>query len=241
MRRILIVLSMVVVLAVNDGDVARAQEASNSADASNKIVHEQSLAHAQRFNDPDKWCREWMANDDQLLQRDIDASNRLPFSYAVFNYPCYEHPGMMVGPINLPAPLVGAEAALAQQEPGADGQPIYDPVMMLVATGPQKLQHVDQAAISRSCPHFLFQGAMRSEAGRIDWVAMRLANGNEIGIINGRVLDLSVGNLVAVKQQSNGRIVIHQHLERLESGASDDLSSAVGRAIGQHLRTFLGL
>lgn len=156
----------------------------------------------------------------------------LPFPKVAFPTPDYQlvgHdcPGLGVAPLGLPSDLQGSISWIYR--PGDDGA--ADPMMAVIAGSSAPLENVEQWAISRSHPHYFFQGTIRSDYGELRWAALRMADRTEVGIVNGRLLDLSQGNIILVRQQPDGSIRLRQHRTRSGGGDGQELWQAPVSAV----------
>lgn len=202
-----------------------------------------AAAHAALYNDPEAWDLERLERDAELLLPLPDDLAPVPFPHVAFPAPDYartapEFPGLTVGPIPLAGGQVGSLAAvnlpLPEEHAGAEDwfeRMEAEPVLALVAMGDGDLENVNQWAISRSHPHYLFQGTFSGAPAEIDWMALRLADGAEIAVVNGRVLDLAQGNLVFARQQEDGSILLYQDPERLGPGRPAEIQSRVAQRV----------
>ncbi len=215
-------------------------------DNSKGWTSEQAGEHADRYNNAEFWNHDQMALD--VEKKPLRASiAAMPFPYAAFNTPEYKFDGLTVGPVDLPKPLAGAGGSVNFPFEGEipKGKTIFDvrktePVMHVVATGAIEFEKADSWGISRSYPHVLFQGYFSNKHGSIDWMAIRMADGKEVGVINGRVLDLSQGNLIFVRQLEDGSVRILQHRTRLGPGTLNEIATTIGRNLSEEsAREFL--
>ena len=164
-----------------------------------------------------------------------------------FNTLEYKFDGLTVGPVNLPKPLacLGACSNLPLEGEIPKGKTVFDvlktkPVMHIVANGAAEFEKSDSWGISRSYPHLLFQGFFSNKHGSIDWMSVRMADGKEIGVINGRILDLSQGNLILVRQLEDGSSRIFQHRKRLRAGKLTEIATAIKERLSdKNSREFL--
>ena len=232
-----------VVVATN----ATQQELKNF-DNSKGWTSEQASEHADRYNNDEFWNHEQMALDAESIKKPLRASTAaMPFPYVSFNSPEYKFDGLTIGPIRLPNPLagVGASVNLPLEGEIPKGATFFDvvetePVMYVVAKGAIEFAKADSWGISRSYPHLLFQGFFFNEQGSIDWVAIRMADGKDVGVINGRILDLSQGNLIFVRQLEDGSVRIFQHRTRLEPGKLNEIATTIGAKLSEDFtREFL--
>lgn len=204
----------------------------------------QASEHADRYNDPQKWNQKYLEVDLKTHRRPLPPEMKLmPFPNIVFPAPQYElagrpSPGLSVGPLSVPSPWKGVATAVKQpfDTEIPEGKTFWDvaidePLMYLIASGPSKLTGHEQWALSRSHPHYFFQGSYTSENGAINWVAIRMADGRPIGIVNGRILDLKHGNLILVRQHADGSVRIHQHRTRLFPGTRSDVAAEFDRLL----------
>lgn len=210
-------------------------------DNSKGWTSEQAGEHADRYNNAEFWNHDQMALDVDSIKKPLRASiAAMPFPYAAFNTPEYKFDGLTTASISLPKPLagVGAFANFPLEGEIPKGKTFFDvlktePVMYVVANGAIEFEKAHSWGISRSYPHLLFQGFFSNKHGNIDWMAIRMADGKEIGVINGRVLDLSQGNLIFVRQLKDGSVRIFQHRTRLGPGMLDEIATTIGEHLSE--------
>lgn len=230
-------------------DVAQQkQEPQKSFDNSKGWTSEQAAEHADRYNDAKFWNREQMALDAKYIEQPMSASMAArPFPYVAFNTPQYKFDGLAIGPIDLPKPLagVGTTVNLPLEGEIPEGKTYFDvvtadPIMHVVAKSAIEFEGTDSMGSSRSCPHVFFQGFFSNKHGSIDWIAIRMADGKEVGVINGRVLDLSQGNLIFVRQLEDGSVRIFQHRTRLRPGRLNEIATTIRTKLSEKsIRQFL--
>ena len=214
-------------------------------------TREAAVAHARRHNAPELWQLERFGDDRaSLAESSAESRDSLPFPAVAFPTPDYdlggrECPGLTVGPVPVRGRLRASIAAVnlpLDLEALPEGKEWYevlqcDPTMVIVARDPAAsnddapLDNVDQWAISRSHPHYFFQGTCKGAAGEIDWAAIRMADGRRIGIVNGRVLDLDVGRVVLVRQLEDGALRIHQLTAELGPAHTSQHSARLGELL----------
>ncbi len=210
-------------------------------DNSKGWTSEQAGEHADRYNNVESWNQEWMAMDAKNIQKPLSPSIAgMPFPYVAFNTPEYKFGGLTVGPLNLPKPLagIGASVNLPLEGEVPKDKTIFDvlkvePVMHVIAKGAIEFDKTNSWGISRSYPHLLFQGFFSNKHGSVDWMAIRMADGKEVGVINGRVLDLSQGNVFFVRQLKDGSVRIFQHRMRLEPGKLKEIATTIGESLSE--------
>ena len=210
-------------------------------DNSNGWTREQADEHADRYNNVEFWNHAQMAMDAENIKQPLSASTAaMPFPYVAFNAPEYKFDGLTIGPFDLPKPLAGVGASVNAPLEGEvpEGKTLFDvvktePVMHVVAKSAIGFEEADSWGISRSYPHVLFQGFFANEQGSIDWIAIRMADGKDIGVINGRVLDLSQGNLIFVRQLEDGSVRIFQHRTRLLAGTLNEIATMIGTRLSE--------
>ncbi len=206
-------------------------------------TREDASTHADRYNDASLWRSDWLLGDAARHQRERAQNEWMPFSTVVFPAPDYALsgravPGLGVAPLALPEPLIGT-LAFVNDESGQDGEGItadyaaipIRPVLVVVARGDEPLEHLDQQAVTRGHPHYFFQSAFINDDGEVDCVALQLADGRRIGIVNGRILDLDLGNLVLVRQFENGSVHIHQHRDVIDVASRAEIAGEIGRRL----------
>lgn len=209
-------------------------------------TREDARAHADRYNDPALWSMKFLKGD--VASDKDNAANRasLAFPRTAFNTPDYELTGrVMHGLMSTPLPvaqpmagvLVGVHEALELKDVPA-GKQWHDvvraePVVAIVANGPAPISDQGTMIVSRSHPHYFFQGALASKHGEIRWVAVRMADGTSMAIVNGRVLDLGQGNLILIRQHEDGSIRIYQHAEKLQTARGADLRRSIPEMLKQ--------
>ncbi len=217
-------------------------------DNSKDWTSEQAGEHADRYNNAEFWNHDQMALDAKDIKKPLSASRAaMPFPYVAFNTPEYKFDGLTTWATSLPKPLagVGAFANFPLQGEVPKGKTFFDvvktePVMYVVANGAIEFEKAHSWGISRSYPNLLFQGFFSNKHGSIDWMAIRMADGKEAGVINGRVLDLSQGNLIFVRQLEDGSVRIFQHRTRLEPGKLNEIATTIGRNLSEEsAREFL--
>lgn len=199
-----------------------------------------AAAHADRFNDPDAWRRDLLGGDLSAQRERSATAEWLPFSWTVFPAPDPASTGRVpaalgIGPLDLPDPLVGLHAYVTLDADDAEvdyAELTLRPVLALVARGELPLQVVDTQAVARNHPHALFQATLASDDGEVDVVALELADGTAVAIVNGRVLDLRVGNVVVVRQRDDGSVEVFQHRDVVEPAARADVAAEIGRRLG---------
>lgn len=199
-----------------------------------------AAAHADRFNDPDAWRRDWIGGDLAAQRAREDTAEWMPFSWTVFPAPPLgasgrTTAGVAITPLELPEPLVGvmsfANIADDGDDLAYDERPVR-PVFALVARGDSPLRLMDEQAIHRSHPHIVYQATFASDDGEIDAVVLDHANGTRVAIVNGRVLELSVGNVIVVRQRGNGSVEIFQHRALLEPATRAEVAVEIGKRLG---------
>ncbi len=212
-------------------------------------TQEEAKAHAERFNDSTLWNAKFLSNDVAMMNAEKAEWASLAFPQPAFNTPDYKHtdrvmPGLNIGPVVAGEGMKGAVGTLAgvhrmllPKDVPAGKQwhevVVTEPLLAIVASGTVPLKAESSHAISRSHPHYLFQGSFSSASGQIRWVAVRMADGTELAIVNGRVLDLKQGNLVLVRQHADGSIRIHQHTTRLEAARGEELRASIPEVLKQ--------
>lgn len=209
-------------------------------------TQDEAKAHAERFNDASLWNMKFLSDDVAAMNDQKDARASVAFPQLAFNTPDYEHtgrvmPGLTIGPLGSGEKVVGTLAGVFRMLYPKDvpaGKQWHDvvvtePLLAIVASGSEPLTSESSHAVSRSHPHYLFQGSFVSKSGQIRWTAVRMADGTELAIINGRVLDLKQGNLVLVRQHNDGSIRVHQHLTRLEPARGQELQTSIPLLLNQ--------
>lgn len=204
---------------------------------------EHAAVHADSFNDPDKWDRKYLSLALQQLEEIEETTLALPFPFTSFpapnarrtlDYANRATEGTSVSVLRLRKPYVGSLAAMYDRSTGADKSvstgPV-EPLMLIVVAGDTDLKNVEQQTISWSHPHYFFQGSFTNTTGDIDWLAVRTASGKQIGIVNGRILDLSLGNLILVRQLDDGSVCIFQNRKRIESVGSERVHAVVDKEL----------
>lgn len=237
-----------VVVSTNLTQQKQEKQELKNFDNSKGWTSEQAAEHADRYNNVEFWKHEQMAMDAKDIEKPLSASRAaMPFPYVAFNTPEYKFDGLTIGPIDLPKPLAGVGASVNFPIEGEvpKGKTFFDvvktePVMHVVAKGAIEFEKADSWGISRSYPHLLFQGFFSNKHGNIDWTAIRMADGKEVGVINGRILDLSQGNLIFVRQLEDGSVRIFQHRTRLRSGKLNEIATTIGKNLSEKFaREFL--
>lgn len=217
-------------------------------------TREEARAHADRYNDLALMNTKFLKNDSTSDQAQTADRVSYPFSRLAFNTPNYEltgreMPGLASSPIPVAKPMAGVlvgvheKLALKDVPAGKGWHEVVrtEPVLAIVASGPTVVSDQGNIIVSRSHPHYFFQGALSSKQGEIRWVAVRMADGTELAIVNGRVLDLSQGNLILVRQHEDGSIRIHQHLARLQPARGEELRQSIPTVLKQpELQRVLG-
>ncbi len=209
-------------------------------------TRDEARAHAERFNDPALWNMKFLDDDVTHMIENKDEHVSRPFPFDAFNTPDYERtgrvmPGLLISPLPLDEDLAGMVSGVHQMlDPKAvpAGKKWHDvvvtePLLAIVASGTEALRIESTQALSRSHPHDLFQGSFTNEVGQIRWVAVRMADGTELAIVNGRVLDLEQGNLVLIRQRADGSTRIHQHRTRVAPARGEELRASVPRLLRQ--------
>lgn len=200
----------------------------------------QSEQHRDRYNNPSTWDRDRLKMD---LENDKLSENRhamFPFPKITFPTPDYADSGVpfsgvLIGPLELNDGMVGALAGVSDAYEGeiAEGKTYFDyldvtPVMALVVDSDgDGLKSEGLEAVSRSHPHYLYQGTMSSTLGQLDWVALRLGDGREVGIVNGRIFDLGVGNVILARQKEDGSVIFFQQPKRVLKSGFNELNDLV--------------
>ena len=206
-------------------------------------TNEQARRSALEFNDPSKWDSGYRVLDLKRLKNMTATDLALPFPYTSFTAPSYERvaeysgrqfPGLSCGALQSPQGYVGSAVTIKNL---AGGQKAWkeegvEPLMFIVVSGTMPLKNVEQQALSRSHPHYFFQGSFTNAVGDVDWMAIKSASGKKVGIVNGRVLDLSFGNLILVRQMDDGSIRIFQKPQPIQNGKMTDVYQQANRAIG---------
>lgn len=200
----------------------------------------EARANAEHYNDAALWNMKFLRNDVATMVDQKEELASLPFPQAAFNTPDYERtgrvmPGLSISPIvpgdGLVGTVVGVHRMLDPKDVPAGKQwhevVVTEPLLAIVASGTEPLTFGPNQALSRSHPHYLFQGSFTSKHGQVRWTAVRMADGSELAIINGRVLELKQGNLVLVRQHPDGSIRVHQHLTRLEPARGEELRTSI--------------
>ncbi len=217
---------------------------------------EQASHHADLYNDPEEWNLEVLEIDLEVMGTPLDPElEPLPFPYLAFPVPEYDlcgrtmH-GLGVAPVPTSEPVT-IQACSANQPLDEDAIPegktwwdviITEPIMHVIARGPEPFETAGPWAVSRSHPHYFFQGTMHNVYGEVDWVGIRMGDGKEIGIVNGRILDLEQGNVIFVLQKEDGSIRIRQHRERSQPGRFAEVHGPVQRLLEEEeVREFLEL
>ena len=174
-----------------------------------------AAAHAAAFNDPAAW-------DSVALARDAPYADRLgavpvPLRIGVFPTPPYRSPG------NGNVPLAGTvgetavrgeaifvgrgphnEAAFADSASTAE---VY--FAILVAVGDSSSGGRSFAS-SNNHPHYVAEGTMPAEHGRVDWLAVQQADRSALAVVNMRLFDLRFGRVVLAAPQPDGTIRFRQ-------------------------------
>ena len=219
------------------------QNSANRNEADKHWTGEHAAVHADSFNDPEKWDRNYLSLGLQQLEEIEETTLALPFPFTSFpapnarrtlDYANRPTEGVSASVLRLRKPYVGSLAAMYDRSTKAD-KPVstrpVEPLMLIVAAGATDLKNVEQQTISWSHPHYFFQGSFTNATGDIDWLAVRTASGKQIGIVNGRILDLSLGNLVLVRQLDDGSVCIFQNRKRVESVGSERVHAVVDNAL----------
>jgi hypothetical protein len=196
-------------------------------------THEEARQHARRFNNRMLWSADYLKQDAESLKRLDSDQLQLPFPAVAFNAPDYEltgrgMPGLQFRPVSLKEGEHGSFVTVNRWlDPAtlpADAQwqekVIAEPLMAIVVVGDIPLRNIAGQAVSRSHPHYFFQGAFSGAEHSLKWSAIRMADGAAIGVVNGRVLDLAQGNVILVRPESDGSIRIHQAATTLNPAES---------------------
>ncbi|XZE53623.1 hypothetical protein SH139x_005385 [Planctomycetaceae bacterium SH139] len=207
---------------------------------------EQLSEHANNYNDPNFWSKALLEMDVKNSSPPADIFQGLPFSKVAFPVPYYLYNdelygGLQLGGIPLSPPFRAIGASI-NQPLAMEDIPVgktyaevvkTEPIFYIAAGGDATLKEVNSGAISRSKPHFFFQGSFVSNNGSIDWLAFRMQDGTEIAVVNGRVLRLEFGNAIFVYQEEDGLVQIFQHPKRLQIDQRENVASAFTEKVNE--------
>ncbi|WNJ20307.1 hypothetical protein [Pontibacter sp. G13] len=193
------------------------QSISDSSSHSPEIWNPQiARAQADRYEDSTQWNQAQFQQELPLAEflRAYD----LPLQLSPFPTPEYDSPGNGNAELSLTISgkkLTGQTITLAK---GTGTESLFETIegdeahyFTILAISDESDAEQPVVASSRNHPNYLAQGSLNpTSKGRVDWVAVQMADGHSIAVVNGRIFDLSAGRIVLVAQKQDGSIRFRQ-------------------------------